>query len=180
MDAKIKKISWVGIIFICVGLVFLAPLTYHDFSKGSVVGPFFGVCIGLTFLSMGFVRIQKTRQSGVSQGKSLQADITTINTSSLFDFSSKKAEKPRETKVPKKGVPSFAKFILCVALLPVLPLVTGLSAGVVCDLLLGLDSLGSCIGHSWAETLAYLGVLGWFVSLPIALLLSLIYAASEL
>ncbi len=180
MKSKNKKFSWLGIIFTCIGLVFLAPLTYHDFSRGSAVGPFFGICIGLTFLCMGFIRIAKSRQPDDYQVKSLENEKSATNLPNSSEFSSKMVENPKETKPASAGLPVFMKFILCVALSPVVPLVAGLVAGVGCHFLLGFNDLGSCIGYHLGESLAYFGVLGWLVSLPVAGLLMLIYGASQL
>ena len=166
-----------GIIFICLGLVFLTPLTYHN-NGGLVL--YLGPLYSIFFIFIGFKRLIKSRQPDNFQAKSLESDKPTINLTKSLEFSSKTVESSREIRPASNGLSPFAKFVLCVAFLPAVPLVAGLIAGAGCHFLLGLNFLGPCIGYSLGDSLAYLGVLGWFVSLPVALLLMLIHGASKL
>jgi hypothetical protein len=169
-----KKLA---IIFICLGFVFLTPLTYHN-NGGLIL--YLGPLYSLFFLYIGFKRLKKSRQSDNFLVKSLERDKSAINLPNSFEFSSKKVERSEEIKPASKGLPPFVTFILCIAFLPAVPLVAGLIAGAGCHFLLGLNSLGPCIGYSLGDSLAYLGVLGWLVSIPVAFLLMLIYGVSKL
>ena len=175
MNSENKKYFWSGVIFTCLGVVFLAPLTYHDFSNGSAVGPFFGICIGITFTYMGIMRIKKSRQPDNYQASVSLVEASILNQPTAFEFVAKKIEVSEKIKVEKSSIPLFIK---CVALSPLLPLSIWILAEIGCRFMGYRNS--TCIGYSLQESVAYLGVLGWFVSLPIAVLLSLIYSSSKL
>lgn len=182
MKNPLGKYFLSGAIYTGLGLLILAPLTYQDLSQINIVGPFFGILIGATFLYVGITRIKKSREQHhvTDLPQSHQKDGKPPGPVHGPDKNKLEHKKPlTERKEPwtesKEPIPWF---VIYVALSPIVPLGILLIAKVSCSFI-RYETLASCIGNSNSEALAYLGVLGWFVSIPVAGLLLFVYAASK-
>ena len=177
--SKNKRHFWPGVIFTCLGLVFLAPLFYRELSGQSAVGPFFGVCLALTFLIVGILRIIKSREIDESQiaSHSKRGDAIDQMNSSAHVLEQNTQLSTRNNEANKRTTPKFIKYV---ALSPIVPICVGLIVEVSCKLF-GFGFGVSCGGYSSArEALAYFGILGWLISLPVAGMLKLVHSASKL
>ena len=154
-QSRANKKFRLGVFFTLAGIVILSPLIYRgpsSFEGQSVVGPFFGIAIGITFLIVGFLRISKSKQSDVPPSAAIS----------------------RHDEVIQINVYKTPKFIKWVALSPFVPLCVGFILELGCHVL-HLNVSGGI--RSLMDALAYFGVLGWIVSLPIAGLLKMINSA---
>lgn len=153
-----KKNFRVGVFYALLGLMILAPLFYRSldsFQNRNVVGPFFGICLGITFLFSGIVRISKSRSSH-------ENDFDP----NLTDFKDSDPDKSDKAKKPI--------FIKLVAFSPLIAIIIFIILGLGCEYLSFGYFLKCHSDSGLITTLGYYGILGWFVSLPIAGMLSLI------
>lgn len=152
-----KKKFWVGVLFTLLGVGLLSPLIYRSpesFNNRNVVGPFFGISLGLTFLIVGILRISKSRKPDAVSSSSAKVHK-----------SSSKANKPR--------TPLFIKLV---ALSPAIPLCILVIVQAGCDVF----NLNTCREHHlFMESMGYFGGLGWIISLPIAGMLKMIHSAAR-
>lgn len=125
----------------------------------NIVGPFFGVTLGLTFLIVGILRILKSTKHN---------DVPPDHVNEQASSSQSKDANPNKHKTPI--------FIKLVAWSPAIPLCIMLFTQTGCDHL-GWEVCRE--NHSFMEAMAYLGALGWIVSLPIAGMLKLVYLAAR-
>ena len=148
----------VGVFYALLGLMILAPLFYRSldsFQNRNAVGPFFGICLGITFLFSGIVRISKSRNLH-------ESDFDP----NLIDFQDSNSDKSDKAKKPI--------FIKLVAFSPLIAIIIFFILGLGCEYL-AFGYFLKCHSDSGLITLlGYYGILGWFVSLPIAGMLSLI------
>lgn len=153
-----KKNFRMGVFYALLGLMILAPLFYRgldSIENRNIVGPFFGICLGLTFLFSGIVRISKSRNSHESDFDPKLTD--------LQDSNSGKSDKAKK--------PIFIKFV---AFSPLISIIAFFILGLGCEYL-AFGYFLKCHSDSGLITLlGYYGILGWIVSLPIAGMLSLI------
>lgn len=160
-QSNFKRNFWLGVVSILLGIVCLAPLIYRSadsFKDRNVVGPFFGICVGLTFLIVGILRISKSRKPN---------EISSDCVKEQFSIGHSDDIKPNKRKTPI--------LIKLVAWSPVIPLCIALIASAGCDFF----SLRTCREHySFMENMGYFGGLGWLVSLPVAGMLKLIHSAA--
>lgn len=157
-----KTNQWLGIIFILMGFVFLAPLFYRSFSSiehSNAVGSFFGIGLGLTFLIVGMLQISKSKKPQENSPDCITEQAPMW-----------------ESHYPKPNKRKTPMFIKLVALSPAIPLCIVLITQAGCDFF----SLTTCKEHySAMEAMSYWGGLGWIVSLPIAGMLKLIHWAAR-
>ena len=174
MVSKNKNYFWLGMIFTCLGIALFGLVFSLDF-RDAPQKQYFDACMGLIFLYVGIKRIKKSRQPDDYSLDSFEVQKNIINQSASFEFKERTVEISEKVKTEETGTPLFIK---CVALSPLIPLSITILAEIGCRLLGFRDS--TCIGHHLQEGMAYLGALGWFVTLPIAGLLKLIYSSSKL
>lgn len=183
-----QRKSWLGIFFIFTGVVFLAPLFYRSpdsFNDRNVVGPFFGICLGLTFLIVGILRISKSQKpeeissDRINEQFSMTHDDNIMPKRNPEEISHDRVNEQFSIKLSSNIEPNKRKtpmFIKWVAWSPAIPLCILLIVQTSCDLF----SLGTCKEHySFMEVMGYFGGLGWIVSLPIAGMLKMIHSAAS-
>lgn len=160
---------WLGVFFISLGIAILSPLIYRSpdsFKDHNIVGPLFGICLGLTFLIVGILRISKSRR--IDEDSTDNINSSESSTSLDYFISSDRSSDTDKPKTPA--------FIKLVAWSPAIPLCILLIAQAGCDVF----GLNTCREHySFMEAMAYLGGLGWIASLPIAGMLKMIHSAAN-
>ncbi len=157
-DSEKNKNFRVGVFYTLLGFMILAPLFYRSldsFQNRNVVGLFFGICLGITFLFSGVVRISKSRNSHKS-------DLAP----NLIDFQESNSDKSDKAKKPI--------FIKLVAFSPLIAIIIFIILMLGCEYLAFGYFLKCHSDSGLIASLGYYGILGWFLSLPIAGMLSLI------